>query len=54
MAWRVEIPAGARMALGKVDPQAARGILNFHDEKVARASDPTSSTASTAWPRCAC
>jgi mRNA-degrading endonuclease RelE of RelBE toxin-antitoxin system len=48
MAWRVEISSGARKALGKLDPQVARGILKFFDEKVARASDPTSSTASTA------
>ena len=40
MAWRVEISASARKALGTLDPQAARGILRFLDEKVARASDP--------------
>ena len=40
MAWRVEVSAGARKALGKIDPQAARAILKFLDEKVARASDP--------------
>jgi mRNA interferase RelE/StbE len=40
MAWRVEISAGARKALGKLDPQAARAVLKFLDEKVARASDP--------------
>jgi len=40
MAWRVEISAGARKALGKLDPPAARTILKFLDEKVARASDP--------------
>ena len=40
MAWRVEISAGARKALGKLDPPAARSILKFLDEKVARASDP--------------
>lgn len=38
--WRVEISAGARKALGKLDPQAARSILTFLDEKVARATDP--------------
>ena len=40
MAWRVEVSAGARKALGKLDPQAARSILKFLDEKVARAADP--------------
>jgi mRNA interferase RelE/StbE len=37
--WRVEISAGARKALGKLDPQAVRSILTFLNEKVARAGD---------------
>jgi len=40
MAWAVEISAGARKALSKLDPAAARAILKFLDEKVARASNP--------------
>jgi mRNA interferase RelE/StbE len=40
MAWTVEVSAGARKALSKLDPAAARTILKFLDEKVARASDP--------------
>lgn len=40
MAWHVEISAGARKALGKLDPPAARTILKFLDEKVAHADDP--------------
>ena len=40
MAWAVEISAGARKALGKLDPAAARSILKFLDEKVACATDP--------------
>ena len=40
MAWAVEISAGARKALAKLDPAAARAILKFLDEKVARASNP--------------
>lgn len=42
MAWVVEISAGARKALSKVDPTAARAILKFLNEKVARASNPRS------------
>jgi mRNA-degrading endonuclease RelE of RelBE toxin-antitoxin system len=34
MAWEVEISAGARKALSKLDPAAARAILKFLDEKV--------------------
>lgn len=40
MAWKVEISAGARKALGKLDPQAARAILKFLAEQVARGGDP--------------
>lgn len=40
MAWRVEISAGARKALGKLDAPSARRILRFLDEKVAGAADP--------------
>lgn len=40
MAWRVEISAGARKALGKLDPPAARSILKFLHETVARGDDP--------------
>jgi mRNA interferase RelE/StbE len=43
MAWAVEISAGARKALSKLDPTAARAILTFLDEKVARASNPRAS-----------
>jgi len=38
--WRVEISTGARKALAKLDPQAARSILTYLDAKVARAADP--------------
>lgn len=40
MVWKVELSAGAHKALSKLDPAAARSILKFLDEKVARASDP--------------
>jgi len=40
MAWSVEISGGARKALRKLDPQAARTILEFLDRKVARTADP--------------
>lgn len=43
MAWAVEVSAGARKALSKLDPAAARAILKFLDEKVARASNPRTS-----------
>jgi mRNA interferase RelE/StbE len=43
MAWAVEISAGARKALSKLDLAAARAILTFLDEKVARASNPRES-----------
>jgi mRNA interferase RelE/StbE len=43
MAWSVEISAGARKALARLDPPAARAILNFLDEKVARGPDPRAS-----------
>lgn len=43
MAWTVEVSAGARKALSKLDPAAARAILKFLDEKVARAADPRAS-----------
>ena len=43
MAWAVEISAGARKALSKLDPAAARLILKFLDEKVARATNPRTS-----------
>ena len=43
MAWAVEVSAGARKALSKLDPAAARAILKFLDEKVARASNPRAS-----------
>ena len=43
MAWTVEVSAGARKALSKLDPPAARAILKFLDEKLARATDPRSS-----------
>lgn len=40
MAWTVEISGGARQALSKLDPAAARAILEFLDQKVAKAADP--------------
>lgn len=43
MAWAVEISAGARKALSKLDPAAARAILTFLDEKVARVGNPRAS-----------
>jgi mRNA interferase RelE/StbE len=43
MAWAVEISAGARKALSRLDPPPARAILKFLDEKVARARDPRAS-----------
>lgn len=43
MAWTVEVSAGARKALSRLDPTAARAILTFLDEKIARGVDPRSS-----------
>lgn len=43
MGWTVEISGGARKALSKLDPAAARAILKFLDEKVARSGDPRAS-----------
>jgi mRNA interferase RelE/StbE len=40
MVWTVEISAGARKALGKLDPAAARNILKFLNDKVASGDDP--------------
>ena len=40
MAWRVEVSAAARKALSKLDRQAARSILQFLDDKVAKGTDP--------------
>jgi mRNA interferase RelE/StbE len=40
MAWAVEISAGARKALSKLDPPAARAILRYLHEKIASASNP--------------
>ena len=40
MAWRVEVSAAARKALSTLDRQAARSILQFLDDKVAKGTDP--------------
>ena len=40
MAWRVEVSAAARKALSKLDRQAARSILQFLDDNVAKETDP--------------
>ena len=40
MAWSVELDPAARRELGKLDPQAARRILAFLNDRVARLDDP--------------
>ena len=40
MAWRVELSATAAQELGKLDPQNARRILKFLNERVAKLADP--------------
>ena len=40
MAWRVELSATAAQELGKLDPENARRILKFLNERVAKLADP--------------
>lgn len=42
MAWRVELIQAAERELGKIDPQAARRILAFLNDRVAKLDDPRS------------
>jgi len=42
MAWKVEIDPAADKELGKLDPQAARRILSFLFERIAKLDDPRS------------
>jgi mRNA interferase RelE/StbE len=42
MAWSVELSEAADRTLDKLDPQIARRILKFLDERVSRLDDPRS------------
>ena len=42
MAWAVELSALAQKNLDRLDPQIARRILSFLNERVARLDDPRS------------
>ncbi|MCB5364990.1 type II toxin-antitoxin system RelE/ParE family toxin [Pusillimonas sp. CC-YST705] len=42
MAWRVELDQAAERELDKIDPQAARRILSFLFDRVAKLDDPRS------------
>ena len=42
MAWRVELDAAAERELGRIDRQAARRILTFLHDRIARLDDPRS------------
>ena len=42
MAWKIEIDPAAAKELGKVDPQVARRIAKFLQERVASLDDPRS------------
>ena len=42
MAWKVELSEKADRQLDKLDPQIARRILRFLDERVARLDNPRS------------
>jgi mRNA interferase RelE/StbE len=42
MAWKVELSEEADRQLDKLDPQIARRILRFLDERVARLDNPRS------------
>jgi len=42
LAWTVEVDAGAKKDLAKLDHQVARRILRFLRERVARLEDPRS------------
>ncbi|MDN5836144.1 MAG: type II toxin-antitoxin system RelE/ParE family toxin [Nitrosospira sp.] len=42
MAWRINLSALAQKNLDQLDPQAARRILNFLNERVASLADPRS------------
>lgn len=42
MAWRVEVDAGARKDLEKLDKQIARRLIAFLRERVAQLEDPRS------------
>ena len=40
MAWKVELSAAADRELSKLDPQHAKRILNFLNDRVAKLEDP--------------
>ncbi|MGB7847900.1 MAG: type II toxin-antitoxin system RelE/ParE family toxin [Candidatus Acidiferrum sp.] len=42
MAWKIEFSAEADRELGKLDPQQAKRIVKFLQERVAKLSDPRS------------
>jgi mRNA interferase RelE/StbE len=42
MAWKIEVDPAAAKELGKIDPQAARRIVKFLQERVSLLDDPRS------------
>ena len=42
MAWRIEFDRAAERELGKLDPQVAKRILLFLQERVSNLEDPRS------------
>lgn len=42
MAWKIEVDPAAAKELGKLDPQTARRILKFLQERVSLLDDPRS------------
>ena len=51
MAWRVELSATAARELAKLDPQMARRILKFLNERVAKLDDPRAIGKALTGPR---
>lgn len=42
MSWKIEFDVAASRELGKLDPQIARRILSFLNERIAPSDDPRS------------
>lgn len=50
MTWAIRYTETARKQLRKLDPQTARRILDFMDERIARQSDPRSTGQALTGP----
>ena len=50
MAWAISYTETARKQLRKLDPQSARRIVDFMDERIAGQSDPRSTGQALAGP----